>query len=141
MHQWDGSTLSKDLASWTTFLERHRVYFSSPLDLDYAMLQAFPDAYQKLEPSLRGPQVIDAATLIASVLGEKSKAEAFYTTSGTEDLRWYRYLFFGRGKPATHATALGYLTDEQLKKSTPDNLRRLVSKASEIINPEVLDFF
>jgi len=141
LHKQDGSTFSKDLASWLPHLEKYNVYFSAPLDLDFAMLQAFPAAYQKLEPGLHGPQAADDETLIASVLGEKSKAAAYYMTLGAENLRWYRYLFLGRGKPATHAAALNRLSDEDLKKSTPENLRRLVGKVSEIINPEVFDLF
>ena len=30
---------------WVASLERENVFFSCPLDIDFAMLEAFPDAY------------------------------------------------------------------------------------------------
>jgi hypothetical protein len=45
----------KHLQAWADSLASYSVFFSSPLDLDLAMLKAFPDAYAATIPSGRGP--------------------------------------------------------------------------------------
>lgn len=140
MHTWPNKELEGDMASWINFLETHQVYFSSPLDLDFAMLQAFRSAYEKLEEGEHGPNAATDAALLAAVLGEKSPAAAYYQNLGTESLRWYRYLFLGRGKPATHALALGQLKDEDLAKDAPEALKRLAHHVAATLDPEYLIF-
>ncbi len=41
---------------WLKALRREGVFFSSPLDIDFAMLEIFPDVYQKPRPGGRGPK-------------------------------------------------------------------------------------
>ncbi len=61
---WDGLPRlleqSSNWPQWQPWLEGHGVFFASPLDLDFAMLTAFPDTYkhrqQLLEHSLRTPR-------------------------------------------------------------------------------------
>jgi hypothetical protein len=52
MHTWK---TDKNLAGWVTFLRRYDVFFSDPLDLDMAMLKAFPTAYEAIIPKGGGP--------------------------------------------------------------------------------------
>ncbi|HEV2691857.1 MAG TPA: TOPRIM nucleotidyl transferase/hydrolase domain-containing protein, partial [Verrucomicrobiae bacterium] len=127
MHTWSGKDLSKELQSWLEFLEGENIYFSSPLDLDFAMLQAFPAPYKKLQPDERGPQAGTDDSLVAAVLGEKSPAAGYYLAANKDMLAWYRYLFLGRGKPATHSLAIQSIKDADLKAKAPDVLKRLVT--------------
>lgn len=130
MHTWDGNSLESDMRSWIEKLEEYDVYFSSPLDLDYAMLSAFLSQYNVLEEGARGPRDSADSDLVASVLGENSEAEEFYLGQGSEYLKWYRYLFFGRGKPSTHAISLQRIPSVLLKRSAPKVLKRMARKLS-----------
>ena len=48
----------RTMATWLGMLgERFGVYFSAPLDIDFSMLEAFPDAYQELAPDSGGPNL------------------------------------------------------------------------------------
>lgn len=140
MHTWSGVDIDKAMRSWINLLEDHQVYFSSPLDLDFAMLRAFRAAYEKLEVGERGPNTASDQALLTAVLGENSPAAGYYQTLGMDNLLWYRYLFLGRGKPATHALALGQLKDEELAKSSPDSLSRLAHQVASTLDPEYLAF-
>jgi putative ATP-dependent endonuclease of OLD family len=114
MHTWPATEVDDKMLEWIKLLEDHHLYFSPPLDLDFAMLSAFPGTYKKLEDGERGPNAASEEALLNAVLGEKSPAAAYYQKLGTDALLWYRYLFLGRGKPATHALALGQLKDAEL---------------------------
>ena len=135
MHTWSDKDMSKELQGWIKFLEGKNIYFSSPLDLDFAMLQAFPAAYKKLQPDERGPQTGTDDSLVAGVLGEKSLAAGYYLAANKDMLSWYRYLFLGRGKPATHSLAIQSIEDADLKSKAPDVLKRLVASVIEHIQP------
>jgi putative ATP-dependent endonuclease of OLD family len=50
MYSWDSSN-AKNVKAWTDDLRKYGVYFSEPLDLDMAMLAAFPAAYEKCIPA------------------------------------------------------------------------------------------
>lgn len=111
------------IRSWVNALRHHGVYFSSPLDIDYSMLKAFPEQYRvapdesSTGPSSRG-EPGDA------VMGDEGKPE-FYADD-LLNLRWYRYLFLGRGKPSTHIRVLGSILPEQLAQNAPEELRALI---------------
>lgn len=135
MHAWPGENMSEKLKEWIKFLEGKGVFFSSPLDLDFAMLEAFPEAYKKLQPDEHGPQTGTDESLVAAVLGEKSPAKNFYLNGNKELLFWYRYLFLGRGKPTTHSLALQSLTVDDLKTHAPSTLKRLVDNVIAQIKP------
>ena len=45
------------LEGWIDGLNEHGVFFSSPLDFDLMMLEAFPEAYEALVPAWRRTQV------------------------------------------------------------------------------------
>ncbi|EHK9017386.1 AAA family ATPase [Vibrio vulnificus] len=108
---------------WVQWFRWHKVYFSSPLDIDYSMLKAFPSQYRVAPdessngPSMRG-EPGDA------VMGDEGNPE-FYADD-LLNLRWYRYLFLGRGKPSTHIRVLGSIPPEQLAQNAPEELRALV---------------
>ena len=111
------------ISSWVTALRYHGVYFSSPLDIDYSMLKAFPEYYQVApDESSRGPSPSGEPRY--SVLGEQG-FPVFYNND-LLSLRWYRYLFLGRGKPSTHIRVLGTIPSEQLAENAPEELQALV---------------
>jgi ABC-type cobalamin/Fe3+-siderophores transport system ATPase subunit len=98
------------------------VFFSAPLDLDYSMLTAFPAAYQQLEPGMRGPRDGDPRS---AVLGDQGVL-ALYDATYDAPLRWYRYLFLGRGKPSTHVRVLARVDTQTLKAGVPEELKALL---------------
>ncbi len=117
------------LAPLVTHLRGHNVYFSEPLDLDYAMLTTFPDAYTQLDDGQTGPRESDARE---AVLGQEGLEHKFWNPDDAEsagelheNLRWYRYLFLSRSKPSSHLRALARLTDEQLRHG-PEPLTALI---------------
>lgn len=112
-----------DMTNWINWLRQFHIFFCAPLDLDYSMLRAFPAAYQVVEPGRQGPsQLGDPRT---AVLGDGGRG-ALYTADQDTLLRWYRYLFLGRGKPSTHVRVLSGLTNEALVAGVPEELRALL---------------
>jgi putative ATP-dependent endonuclease of the OLD family len=118
--------------TWTSFLRQFHVFFSAPLDLDYSMLRAFPAAYQLVEPGRQGPSPQgDPRT---AVLGESGRGD-LYAADQDQLLRWYRYLFLGRGKPSTHVRVLSGQTAQALAVGAPEELRALLASISARLNP------
>lgn len=105
-------------------LEGVGVFFSGPLDLDYAMLAAFPDAYgldvaERVDP--------DEGT-ITSVLGKsRGPVDDLYEPDEQRLFEAYRRRFKAASKPAQHLGALGDLTDEQLVAGLPEVYGRLIN--------------
>jgi putative ATP-dependent endonuclease of the OLD family len=111
------------LRTWCDRLRDFGVYFCWPLDLDHSMLRAFPEAYQVLDQGATGPSEHGDAQL--AVLGSPSAL----LPKGTyleADMRWYRYLFLGRGKPSTHMRALGRLNPTDLAARAPEELKAMI---------------
>ena len=101
-------------------LESLGVFFSTPMDLDFAMLSAFPDKFE----------IIDAETLpdqdlIKSVLGKKHHNSEQYTEGEKKLFASYHKLFKLGSKPVNHIQALANLTDEELVNNMPEYLSRL----------------
>jgi putative ATP-dependent endonuclease of the OLD family len=107
---------------WLNHLRSFNVFFSAPLDIDYLMLQAFPMGYQQLIDGMDGPANKDARD---AVLGDKGVLDLY--TENDPLMRWYRYLFLGRGKPSTHVRVLGTIPLPQLKNQMPAELRALLN--------------
>ncbi|MES0058370.1 AAA family ATPase [Mesorhizobium sp. M0041] len=122
--------------SWAKFFEQFGVFFSSPLDLDLAMLEAFPDAYKKLPPGAHGPQNPDDAARQKEsaeyVLGKDGFGVTAYDGADFSLFPWYSYLFLGRrGKPAVHLSALANISDTDLAAKAPAVIRRLVKRVAD----------
>jgi putative ATP-dependent endonuclease of OLD family len=121
-----------DMNSWVHWLRQFHVFFCTPLDLDYSMLQAFPAAYQVVEVGRQGPSPLgDPRT---AVLGEVGRGD-LYTPAQEPLLRWYRYLFLGRGKPSTHVRVLSAQTPEVLTAGAPEELRALLASIVARLTP------
>jgi putative ATP-dependent endonuclease of OLD family len=131
------------MTAWIQHLEAFDVYFSSPLDLDFLMLQAFPEQYHATAPAGGGPQIpIEEAALqqrvqraCRAVLKADGGEGDTYTGEEKQAFIWYSYLFLGRSKPSTHLLALNQLNDAALIGGTPAILSRLVQKIRQKLDP------
>ena len=129
MHTW---TDIEHLQGWAESLKPYGVFFSSPLDLDLAMLKAYPDAYKATIPTGGGPKSTPEKAAIA-VLGSGPGLESYkaHYSDYPPLLRDYRYHFLTHSKPATHLAALTHIKTSDLRKKMPAVLKevlRLVSK-------------
>ena len=121
MHTWQDAEDRTNLKAWANSLKPYGVYFSEPLDLDLAMLEAFPDAYEAIIPKGGGPKM--AADKAAEVvLGTAGPGLTLYTgpfKSYPALLPAYRYHFLTNSKPATHLAALTHIEKKDLAKNMP----------------------
>ena len=123
MHTWKEV---EHLEGWVDSLEKHAVFFSSPLDVDLAMIAAFPDAYAKIVPKGGGPKMtIEKAA--EAILGEGGLSYYDGPRKPLRDLLpGYRYHFLTHSKPATHLRALVGIDDATLKAKMPGTLRAVL---------------
>lgn len=127
MHKWDVSK-TDILVGWIEMLEEYDVYFSTPLDIDFAMLSTFKDQYISTLSDREGPRITGFGTLnnlkrdeidkdvqkyneefdekIVTGVRATLKAEggngSTYSPAEQEQMIWYTYFFLGRAKPITH---------------------------------------
>lgn len=99
-------------------LEGRGVFFSAPMDLDFAMLLAYPDAYGVVreEP--------DDST-IKAVLGKSHHDANQYSEDEQKLFGTYHRSFKLGSKPAAHIDALAKPSDADLIAHMPDSLARL----------------
>jgi putative ATP-dependent endonuclease of OLD family len=120
---------------WREWLAEHSVFFSYPLDLDMMLIRAFPDAYGVGDAEV--PE--DTDRLEASVFGKGPGMARYKETvpaddhPSDEELSTYDELFNKRSKPASHLSALGELTDDDIRENCPEPLRKLIEKAGECL--------
>ncbi|MNO19156.1 hypothetical protein D3C76_88840 [compost metagenome] len=130
---------------WLPRLEKpeYNVFFSSPLDLDFTMLESFPSAYKKTVPiGPRFPDPLEEAeeyekkikSGIQATLKNEDSEGVTYTTEQHELMVWYNTLFLGRGKPSTHIEALLKLSPAELKNNCPEFLKRMVGRMITLLN-------
>lgn len=128
MNDWKSSGSHDNLLAWIDSLKRYGVYFSAPLDLDLAMLAAFPEAYEAIIPKGGGPKM--AADKAAEVvLGTAGSGLTVYTGPFKDYealLPSYRYHFLTNSKPATHLAALTHITKKNLADKMPAVLAELL---------------
>ncbi|ENE0866572.1 AAA family ATPase [Klebsiella variicola] len=100
-------------------LENRSVFFSFPMDLDFSMLLAYPEAYgvEKEEP--------DEST-IKAVLGKSYDNISQYSVDEQSFFATYHLRFKLGSKPAAHIDALAKLSDKKLIANMPESLNRLV---------------
>jgi len=123
-----------NLDGWAKWLRQFGVFFCAPLDLDYSMLRAFPAPYQVAEAGRQGPS--NRGDPRTAVLGDDG-VPALYPADHDGPLRWYRYLFLGRGKPSTHVRVLSRLPDVDLAAGAPEELRALLTTMVARLAPPV----
>lgn len=148
-----------NMGSWISWLEENDVFFSSPLDIDFLMLEKYKDIYISTLESTEGPQlmvsesgkkhkkkIIDLESQnktsspeyieriekdVHSALKECGGDGVTYTDEQKRLMIWYTYFFLNRGKPSTHIEALSKIDNEQLKTTMPDVLSRLIASAEK----------
>lgn len=124
--KWNGDDAllaSKDWPSWRKFLESAGVFFSAPLDLDFAMLRQFSAAYGV--DDLVGPEAGDDNT-VAAVLGKEHGDVDQYSDEEQEYFPTYHRCFKLGSKPAAHLAALAQLDDAALVAAMPKALGRML---------------
>ncbi len=99
-------------------LEARGIFFSAPLDLDFAMLTAFPKAFNAIPvaPTLESQK---------AVLGKSHEGADQYTPQEQAWFDAYHHYFKLNSKPAAHLSALSSLSDGELLAGLPPSLDRL----------------
>lgn len=128
--KWDSTkNMVREYEHYLDLLEDRDVYFSYPMDLDFAMLLAYPDAYGVTEED---PE--DAT--IKAVLGKSHHDASQYSKDEQKLFNTYHQRFKLGSKPAAHIDALAQLTDEELRGDMPASLSRLadavIAKLAEL---------
>lgn len=109
---------------WLQTLKEKGVFFSHPLDFDFAMLRAFPEAYKNSVSGGHGPtQTIERAKEETLKAGGDA---ALYGNDYDDEFRWYPYLFLRRSKPETHLAALARISDDNLATGAPRTIKCLI---------------
>ena len=123
---------------WLQALKHEAVFFSDPVDLDFAMLAAFPAAYQHPNLGGRGPRTTDEAIAEKKrvVLKTNGNPNIYDGYKWNDCFAWYPYLFLSRSKPETHLAALNRIEKEDLAGDAPPELRALVDHVKEVLYPE-----
>jgi putative ATP-dependent endonuclease of OLD family len=141
---------AKLLEGWISYFQTtFGVFFSAPLDIDFAMLEAFPSTYkEQAEQGPRLPNPVKAKEYQEAVLdrikqvlaANPSKAPdstgSTYSLAQRELFPWYKYLFLDGSKPVAHMRAMISLKDIELLKSIPLFLRELVDTATTLVSPD-----
>jgi hypothetical protein len=132
--------------AWLSYFQTtFNVFFSAPLDIDFAMLEAFPDTYKG--QANRGPQLPDATSteyqdtvlertkqvLAANPKTAPNSTGSTYSPSQRELFPWYKYLFIDGSKPVAHMRSMISLKNDALLQALPDILKKLVAKAQSLV--------
>ncbi len=120
---------------WLTALQDENVFFSSPIDLDFAMLRLFNDEYMVARAGGRGPQAGDRAIERAKQATLKTDGDTeLYDDGWDDEFRWYPYLFLGESKPEAHLRALAGMTNRRLRQNAPPELTALLTRVRETLD-------
>ncbi len=150
MHEWDVKEI-ECMISWIKFLRTYNVYFSSPLDIDFAMLTTFKDKYLDRLSEAEGPRIkglgkiselevndenrdkfnIRVGKDVRSTLKEEGGDGDTYSEEEKELMIWYTYLFLNRGKPTTHLTMISH-NSSILFDDFPECLKVFIEKIIQI---------
>ncbi|OQY18794.1 MAG: ATP-dependent endonuclease [Desulfobacteraceae bacterium 4572_35.1] len=125
--KWDGEHPCLESQHYFEKLEERHVFFSSPLDLDFSMLKAYPESYKVINED-------PDETLIKTVLGNSYHGKEQYTLEEQQLFKTYKRHFKNGSKPAAHLGALASLSDEEICASLPPELDRLAEKIQTILN-------
>ena len=128
--KWDSTKdMVRDFDNYLEELEDRDVYFSYPMDLDFAMLLAYPEAYGVVR------ETPDDSTIVA-VLGKSHHDASQYSEDEQKLFGTYHSSFKIGSKPAAHIEALAKLSDEDLLANMPESLGRLadavISRLAEL---------
>lgn len=127
---WNDTTYKvRNFGHYMALLEERGVYFSAPMDLDFAMLLSYPTAYKVEEET-------PDATVITAVLGKSHFDSSQYSEAELKLFGTYHQRFKLGSKPAAHISALAQLSDQELAANMPASLSKLadavIAKLSEL---------
>jgi len=122
----DEKQLVRNYDIYRVELEKRNVFFSSPLDLDFSMLKAFPEAYKVSK------ETPDEKT-IKSVLGKSYFNSSQYSDEEKELFDTYHSHFKVGSKPAARIDGLSNINDEDLKSNMPQAYKDLATKVKEML--------
>lgn len=128
--KWDSTkNMVREYEHYLDLLEDRDVFFSYPMDLDFAMLLVYPDAYGV---TAEDPEDVT----IKAVLGKSHHDASQYSKDEQTLFNTYHQRFKLGSKPAAHIDALAQLTDEELLADMPASLSRLadavIAKLTEL---------
>lgn len=157
----------KDTSSmqlWIDRLENYNVFFSSPLDIDFLMLEKYGDIYKDMLSEREGPRLavavgdetatypvrtlekadVPVAEYIArlerdvkATLKENGGDGSTYSEGQKKLMVWYNYFFLNRGKPSTHMSALSAMSPEMLIANIPPVFMKFIEAAKRQRTGEV----
>ena len=107
---------------WISKLEEFGVFFSTPLDLDFMMMRAYPAAYKVKDDDLEEP---DEAAMIAVLGKNHDDVESQYSAVERSYFDTYHAKFKLGSKPTWHLRAMASLDDERLLSDMPGVLDRM----------------
>nr|WP_153444988.1 AAA family ATPase [Sinorhizobium meliloti] len=124
---------------WLRALRGENVYFSSPIDLDFAMLQLFAQDYQIVRSGGRGPrrgrQHLERKRAITLKTDGNPQLYEDFGDDFDASFIWYPYLFLSSSKPESHIMALSTVDAARLRRDAPSELRSLLNKVARTILP------
>lgn len=148
------------LEDWLRKLEKNNVFFSSPLDIDFLMLEHLESEYKRILRNRQGPhcartgknggcpeqvsedekrqicsKCMEAAVQRTLKEGDHGDG-ATYSEKQKKLMKWYNYLFLDRGKPSTHLLALLSISDDELKKKCPPVIKKILKAAQGLLGKE-----
>lgn len=115
---------------WIFRLESHKVFFSSPLDLDFMMLEAYPEAYKIHADEL---EAADADALKAVLGKNHDEVENQYTDGQLEYFDAYHRRFKLGSKPTWHVRGMAGMENDQLLASLPEVLDRMFNAIEAVL--------
>jgi len=122
---------------WLKALREEGIFFSFPLDIDFAMLRAFPEAYQHPNPGGRGPRGgADTIREKKAVTLKTGGDPELYDDEYDDEFKWYPYLFLSRSKPETHVAALARIEADELAEDAPAVLKALIEHVKQALGLE-----
>ncbi len=113
---------SEPTLHYLAFLEGRGVFFSSPLDLDFAMLKNYPAAFGVIAADFITP----SENKMKAVLGDSCHGVDQFTEDDKKLFITYHKRFKLGSKPAAHLDALANLDDKELLTNMPASLIRLI---------------
>ena len=139
------------LNGWQEFLKQYDVFFASPLDMDFLMLEHYKDKYLRTLNPTEGPIVIGLGKIINieiedptdnryinrvnDAVNQTLKSDrgdaSIYNEEQKKLLVWYVYFFLNNSKPTSHYLALAKMTDEEILSNLPKVFDDLISAVSE----------
>jgi len=123
--KWNGTDqilVSQLGKQWLAELEKHGVFFSSPLDIDFAMLRSFAADYGVENDELEEPD----EEILAAVLGKEHHGEEQYAAEELTLFAAYHKRFKLGSKPVAHLSALALVDEAALQADAPEAISHLL---------------